>query len=212
MKKIIFIAVAIISMTNLIYAQDNETDFREQFKFGLKIGANYSNIYDSDGEEFKADGKFGLATGAFLSIPISKYLGIQPEILISQKGFKATGTILGSSYKIVRTTTYIDIPLYLAFKPSEFITLLAGPEYSYLLKQKDSFKSSFLSYEQEQDFSNGDYRKNTISFILGGDINVKHVVLSARVGWDIQKNMADGSSTNPRYKNVWYQMTVGYRF
>jgi hypothetical protein len=74
-------------MENFIIAQDNETGFRENFKFGLKIGAKckclrltWKNIY--------ADRKLGLATGAFLSIPISKYIGVQPEILISQKGYK----------------------------------------------------------------------------------------------------------------------------
>ncbi len=212
MKKLIVLAVAIISMAGFVKAQDNETDYREQFTFGLKIGANYSNVYDSKGEEFRADGKFGLATGAFLSIPLSKYIGIQPEVLLSQKGFKGSGSFLGYSYEMVRTTTYLDIPLFFAFKPSEFLTLLAGPQFSYLLKQKDSFSSSLFSYEQEEEFSNDNIRKNTLCFAMGGDINVKAIVVGARVGWDLQDNAGDGTSDTPRYKNVWYQMTIGYRF
>jgi hypothetical protein len=35
------------------------TDNREKLLFGLKIGTNYSNIYDSQGENFVADSKFG---------------------------------------------------------------------------------------------------------------------------------------------------------
>ena len=62
--------------------------------FGMKAGANYSNVYDSKGEDFNADPKFGLAAGAFLSIPFGQYIGIQPEILFSQKGFKAQALCL----------------------------------------------------------------------------------------------------------------------
>lgn len=212
MKKIILLFAALTGMVNFIHAQEETTDFREQFQFGAKVGANYSNVYDSKGEEFKADGKFGLATGVFLSIPIGKYLGVQPEILFSQKGFQATGVILGNTYKIVRTTNHIDIPLFFAFKPSEFFTVLAGPQFSYLIGQKDTFISSPYSYDQEQEFTNDNIRKNTLCFIFGGDINLKHIVLGARAGWDVQRNLGDGTSNTPRYKNAWYQATIGYKF
>lgn len=199
-------------IASIATSQNEETDFREQLKFGIKIGANYSNVYDSEGEEFRADGKIGLATGAFISIPISKYIGIQPEILLSQKGFKASGRFLGTDYEMVRTTTYLDIPLFFSFKPSEFLTLQAGPQFSYLLKQKDAFSSTLFNYEQEEEFSNDNIRKNTLCFVTGADINVKAIVVGVRAGWDLQDNAGDGTSDTPRYKNVWYQITVGYRF
>jgi len=132
--------------------------------------------------------------------------------LISQKGFKATGRILGGTYSFTRTTTYLDIPLLFSIKPSEFITLQVGPQYSYLLKQNDVFTNASTSIEQEQEFVNDNIRKNTLCFTGGADINLKHVVLGARAGWDILNNNGDGSSTTPRYKNVWYQATIGYRF
>lgn len=212
MKKIILFLVAIAGVSYIGNAQENETDFREQLKFGGKVGANYSNVYDSKGEEFHADAKFGLAAGGFISIPFGKYLGVQPEVLFSQKGFQATGLILGSTYKFTRTTSYIDIPLLLAFKPSEFITFLAGPQYSYLLKQRDVFANATTSIAQEQEFENDNVRKNTLCLIIGADFTLKNIVLGARAGWDIQNNVGDGTSNTPRYKNVWYQATFGYRF
>lgn len=212
MRKLILLAVAVIGMTNLISSQNEKTDYREQLQFGAKAGVNYSNVYDSKGEEFKADAKFGLAAGGFVSIPIGKYIGIQPEVLYSQKGFQATGVILGNPYKIIRSTSYLDIPLYFSFKPIEFISILAGPQFSYLIRQKDTFSSSSFSYEQEQEFANDNIRKNTLCFIFGGDINLKHIVLSGRAGWDVQNNIGDGTSDTPRYKNVWYQITIGYKF
>ncbi len=210
MKKIFLIIGAVTTMANFSSAQ--ETDLRERLHFGLKAGTNYSNVYDTEGEEFQADPKLGLAAGAFMAIPIGKYLGIQPEVLFSQKGFKATGRILGSNYQFTRTTSFIDVPLLVSFKPSEFITIMAGPQYSYLIKQRDVFANASTSILQEQEFENDNIRRNILCLTGGADLTLKHFVLGVRLGWDIQNNNGDGTSTTPRYKNVWYQATVGYRF
>lgn len=220
MKNILLLFIAIFTCIQPIRAQDtsegigtdNRTDYRNRFLFGLKAGVNYSNVYDEQGDEFRADPKFGFAGGIFLAIPIGRYLGIQPEVLYSEKGFKATGRILGGTYNLTRTSQYLDIPLLFAVKPSEFITILAGPQFSYLIKQKDSFSNATTSIEQEQEFENENVRKNTLCFTAGLDITLKHIVLGGRVGWDVQRNNGDGTSSTPRYKNVWYQATLGYRF
>ena len=83
MKKIILAIVAITLLINYVKAQENVTDFRERFLFGFKAGLNYSNVYDTEGEEFRADPKFGFAGGIFVAIPIGMYLGVHPEILLS---------------------------------------------------------------------------------------------------------------------------------
>lgn len=211
MKKIkLTIAVALMLMSTLAIAQSGETDNREDLRFGIKAGLNYSNVYDSKTDDFNADSKFGFVGGAYLSIPIGMYLGIQPEFLYSQKGFKGSGMLLGSRYELTRTSSFIDVPILLAFKPSEFITILAGPQYSYLLSQKDVFSNSLVSYTQEQEFDNDNVRDNIFGFVVGIDINLKNVILGTRLGWDVQDNHGDGSSHTPRYKNAWFQATVGF--
>jgi len=212
MKKIALIIIGFGLITMKILAQENTTDFRKKLSLGIKAGLNYSNVYDEQGEDFIADGKFGGVYGVFLAIPIGRFLGVQPEILLSQKGFKSSGKLLGSSYNLTRTTTYADVPILFAFKPSEFITLVAGPQFSYLLNQKDSFKNGTTTIEQENTFQNDDVRKNIFCFTGGVDITMKHFVIGARAGWDVQNNNPNGVSTTPRYKNVWYQATIGYRF
>jgi hypothetical protein len=212
MKKLTLLIATIILLTITGKAQDSRADYRNRLQFGLKAGLNYSNVYSTNGQEFRPTGKFGLVGGAFVAIPIGKYIGLQPEILYSQKGFKATGIVLDSAYDLTRTTGYIDIPILFSLKPSGYLTLLAGPQYSFLIKQKDAFANATSSIEQEQEFENANLRKNTLCFIGGFDINLDHMVLGARVGWDVLKNNGDGTSTTPRYKNVWYQATLGYRF
>lgn len=211
MKKAIIMIAFALSINNSI-AQSSSTDDREKIFFGIKIGTNYSNVYDSEGEDFVADAKFGLAGGAFVSIPLGKFIGIQPEVMFSQKGFKSSGTFLGTAYKTTRTTDYLDVPILFAIKPLPIVTVLFGPQYSYLMKQKDEFTGGSLSSTQEEEFTNDNIRKNTFSFIIGGDINYENFVVGVRGNWDLKNNNGDGTSTTPRYKNVWYQATVGYRF
>jgi hypothetical protein len=221
MKKILLAITAALSVSAAGYAQEEpqkvvvverDNDFRDRMMFGIKGGANYSNVYDSEGEDFNADAKFGFVGGVFLAVPIGSFLGIQPEVLYSQKGFKAVGRILGSSYEFTRTTSYIDVPVFVAIKPSSMFTILVGPQYSYLVSQKDEFVSSTMSTAQMQEFENDNLRKNTLSLAGGIDINVRHSVIGLRAGWDITNNNGNGTSTTPRYKNTWLQATIGFRF
>lgn len=187
------------------------TDSRSELHFGLKAGVNYSNVYDEEGEDFVADGKAGFVGGAFLSVPLGNLFGFQPEVLYSQKGYQATGNVLGVDYDYKKTTTYLDIPLQLQIKPLEQLTFLAGPQYSYLLKTKYEFNGD-SSTQDEEDINDDNYKKNIFGFVVGADVNLQNLVISARAGWDITKSDTDGDDTDPRYKNQVLQLTLGYRF
>lgn len=212
MKRFVVVTLLFMLISTFVFAQVETTENREKSQIGVKAGLSYSNVYDSEGNEFDSDAKYGLHFGAFLKVPIGKSLGIQPEILFTQKGFKGSGKLLGSSYNFKRTTTFIEIPVLVAFKPSEFITVLVGPQLSFLTKEKYVFTSSALSYSQEQEFKQDDIQKNILGFVFGIEFNLKHLLLSARTGWDILRNKDDGSSETPRYKNVSTLLTIGYSF
>lgn len=207
--KSIITGAIILLFINSVSAQGE--DRRNQLDFGIKAGANLSNVWDSQGEEFRADGKVGLAAGVFLSLPLGEVLGVQPEVLISQKGFEGSGVLLGQEYSFSRTTTYIDIPLQLQIKPANFITLVVGPQFSYLLKQKDERTFGSNSTEQEQAFDNENIRKNILGFVAGIDVHFSQFVISGRGSRDFQTNNGDGTSDTPRYKNQLLQFTLGYK-
>lgn len=211
-KVIIMIAFVTVAVTTSNAQTTTTTDNREALSFGLKLGANYSNVYDSESQDFVADSKFGFAGGGFVSIPFGRFIGIQPEIMFSQKGFKSTGTYLGNTYSMTRTTDYIDVPLLFAVKPIKEVTVLFGPQFSYLMKQKDDFTDGTITSTQQQDFNNDNIRKNTFCLTGGLDFNMNNFVLGLRTGWEVKNNDGDGNSTTPRYKNMWHQLTVGYRF
>ncbi len=211
-KAIIMIALVAFATTSLKAQTTTTTDNRGKLTFGVKAGTNYSNVYDSEGEDFVADGKFGVAAGAFVVVPLGKIFGIQPEVLYSQKGFKSTGTFLGTSYEMTRTTDFIDVPILISIKPVEYVSLLFGPQFSFLMKQTDDFTGGSLSTSQQDEFDNSNLRKNIFGLTGGVDFNIDHLVIGLRGGWDVKNNDGDGNSTTPRYKNMWYQATIGYKF
>jgi hypothetical protein len=203
-----------------VFAQDNSLDTREKFQMGFKAGVNISNVYDEDAQDFVASPKTGFAGGVFFSIPLNKYIGIQPEVLFSQKGFQSTRRfstgILGTGYYDVKTSTttnHIDIPLQLQIKPASFLTILVGPQYSFVLSKVDKKQdSNGNSSSDTTDYNNDNIRRNILGVVGGVDINISHLVLSGRAGWDLQNNNGNGTNNNPRYKNAWYQFTVGVKF
>jgi hypothetical protein len=209
MKKI-FLTIGVVAfMLFNVYAQD---DARADLKFAIKGGVNLSNVYDTESEDYEASTKLGLVGGVFLAVPIGKYLGFHPEILFSQKGMRAEGTTFGIDYEYRRTSNFIDVPLLLAFKPTPLIAIVAGPQFSYLIKEKEEFTSGTFTEEQETAFENENLRKNTLAFLCGLDFNFNSITLGTRAGWDLVDNNGDGTTTDPRYKNVWYQFTLGFVF
>lgn len=180
-----------------------------QVKFGLKAGMNYSTMYDEKAPiGFNAKPKAGFAGGGFVDIPIIPFIGVQPELMFSQKGYRASG----DNYDYTLTTNHLDIPLLLKLKPLPFLHIVGGPMYSYTLSREDKFTTGSRSVIQQQDIDNSNLRKNTLAAIGGLDVNISKIVLSGRAGWDLTNNNGDGTSTEPRYKNFFGQATIGVRF
>ncbi|OYU81193.1 MAG: hypothetical protein CFE23_05345 [Flavobacterium sp. BFFFF1] len=218
MKKNAFILFALtnFAMITGMSAQDATTtvidDNRETLRFGVKAGINLSNVYNEENNDYVADNKVGFAAGAFVAIPFGKLLGFQPEVMYSEKGFKVSGSILGNDYEYKRTNTYIDIPLQLQIKASPVFTILAGPQFSYLIQTKNNFNNGDFTNEQEQDINGENYKKNIFGFVVGADLNFSSLVISGRAGWDISKTDTEGNSSDVNYKNQNLQLTVGYVF
>lgn len=212
MKKIGLILFAVLRIVVTGTAQESEKyDRRENFTFGVKAGANLSNVWDSEGEDFDADAKLGFAGGVFVAIPIGRYIGVQPEVLFSQKGFQASGTLLGTSYSNKKTTNWLDIPVHFQIKPLAFLTVLVGPQISFQLSERNEYAFGNSSSAQQEEFDNDNIRKNMLGISTGFDINIYHVVVSGRASWDLQNNRGDGTSTTPRYRNQFVQLTIGFK-
>jgi len=219
---------------------DNIPDQRNILQFGVKVGVNNSNLYDTKGQDFVASPIFGPVFGGFLSIPLDKYIGIQTEVLYSAKGYAGSGTIgpeestspasptgpvkgnpspvitgAGSGdpdcYSFIDRMNYLDVPIMLQLKPLSNIYLLGGVEYSYLLSRSYTFTQNITTETTQQQFQNDNIRHNTFGVISGiGLILNRSISLDGRVAWDEQDNNGNGTSELPRYRNFWGQVASGF--
>jgi hypothetical protein len=205
MKKYWITACIILGMSGMTHIG------AQGVNFGAKAGLNISNVWDATGNDFAADAKAGFAGGVFLGVPIGSVLGFQPEILVSQKGFRGTGTLGGEAWTLHRTASYVDIPLQLQIRPAPMVTLLVGPQYSYLFRTRNVFTQGSNSVVITEEFENENIRRNIFGLVFGGDFDVSWIVIAPRIGFDMYRNNGDGTSTTPRYKNRWLQLTVGVK-
>jgi hypothetical protein len=189
----------------------NSSQARKKLVFGLKAGLNSSTIFNQNNTTYIASARIGGMIGALLCLPLGPLLGIQPEIHVSQKGFIAAGEMSNQPYTVKRSTTHLDLPLLLQIKPFNFLSIVGGPQYSCLLKQRDDYSSAGSYEEISQTFSTTNSRQNLLGIVTGADLNLWHLVLSVRTGWDLTANQGDGQSSTPRYKNLWLQASIGYR-
>jgi len=209
----ILITIASIFSASILVAQNAaSSDSRNDFQFGIKGGINYSNLYDVSAQNFSANALLGPVFGGFLSIPLGTYLGIQPEVLYSAKGYSGQGTdLINGPYSYTDRINFLDVPLMLQLKPSPTVYILGGPEYSYLLSNSYTFTQNETSSTEQQNFKNDNLRRNVFGLIFGLDLNFNQWTIGGRVAWDLQDNNVNGTSTLPRYRNVWGQLTLGFR-
>ncbi|WP_046246309.1 porin family protein [Hymenobacter terrenus] len=142
MKKYKFIGAALLAMAAASSAQ------AQDIRFGLRAGANYTNLAGNIKNENTYNNKVGFLGGVMLNAPLlgDGLLSLQPEVLYSQKGFENKPTeytsVLGKQQREGKVSyNYLDVPVLLKFKALGFVAE-AGPQYSYLLSGNNQTKTT----------------------------------------------------------------------
>ncbi len=119
-----------------------------QVSYGAKAGANLYNFSGDDAEGL--DSKIGFNVGGFVNIPVSETFSVQPELVFSAEGAKASegdGTL---------NLNYLNIPIMLQYNTPSGFYAEAGPQIGLLMSAKakldgesedikDSFKGTNIS-------------------------------------------------------------------
>lgn len=186
--------------------QDNDPVPRIGFKGGLSI----ATIVKTGDNNFSSTPLYGFNGGGLLLLPLGKVIAIQPEVLFSQKGYRANGSGLTGDFDYRQSLNFLDIPLLLRINPSKDLGIVIGPQYSYLLATHTTFKSGSASYEQTVNYENNNITKNIFGGVIGLDINLNNnIFIYGRYTIDLRHNNGDGSSSTPAYKNQVFQMGLG---
>jgi len=172
-----------------------------QTEFGIKGGLNVSDIvitnYINPDVESDFRLKAGLHAGFFINGMLNERVGIAAELLYSEKGVNANGSI---------RLHYITLPLMLQYQLTDHIFGEAGPELGYMFSATSDYGNVSSTYNNKFDLGlDGGFRYNTPKLIFG--IRYCVGVFSVR---DPEPYTVPGVE-KIKYQNRVLQFSVGYK-
>jgi hypothetical protein len=212
MKKL-FLLVAAVFTVSFAQAQGG-------IKLGLKAGINYATVTGDNADG--ADPKLGFHIGGYADYGINEMFSIRPELLFSGKGFKmeeSESDIMedGDKYsvEITQQLNYLDVPVLAHIKQGNFF-FEAGPQISFLLGAKGSYKVSYTSAdgdkesEEDSDSSTEGLRSVGFGYALGAGYELSNGLgLGLRYNGDFTSIAEDDDAG--KVKNSVIQVSVSYR-
>ena len=217
MKKLVLGAA--IAMSSLTFAQ----------QFGVKAGMNVSSL-SKDATMSDAKSKIGFNAGVFMNAPLAENFSIQPELLYSQMGNKATTTstaTIGGSTITTKTTgstdlDYITLPVMFQYKATPSFYLEAGPEFGLMVSGKSkgdrtTTTTTGNNTTTSSSSASADIKDNlnTFNFGLGlgaGYYFTPNVGLTARYVAGLTDIAKDRPSGSDAIRNNLFQVGLAYKF
>lgn len=201
MKKL-FLGAA-IAMSSLTFAQ----------QFGIKAGMNVSSLSTEEGLDDQKS-KIGFNAGVFMNAPLAENFSIQPELIYSQYGDKANGTVAGNEYSYSRKLDYVTLPVMFQYNATPNFYLEAGPEFGLLVSAKNKIKNE-TSGQTVSESDNYKDDLNGFNFGLGlgaGYYFTPNVGLTARYVAGFTDIYKDGQNSGDAVKNNVFQVGLAYKF
>jgi hypothetical protein len=106
--------------------------------FGLKGGLNISSLSNNNSQVNAA--AVGFHVGAYISTMLSDKVGLQPELMYSQQGYRVTSSISYSDGYNVHYN-YLNIPVIFKIYVADGTNIQLGPQIGYLLSSNDGLFS-----------------------------------------------------------------------
>ncbi|WPP48142.1 porin family protein [Catalinimonas niigatensis] len=152
-------------------------------RIGIKGGLNASNFYREQVGDQNA--RLGFHVGLFTEIAVGEAFSIQPELVLSTKGNRATYgaddgvlDLVGAEGEVSTNLTYIDIPILAKVTLGEIINLHVGPYASYLIGASTSTEGDLASGSEELDRDN--FKSWDYGLAAGLGVDLAAVTIGAR--------------------------------
>jgi hypothetical protein len=198
MKKTLILVFAVVALSSA----------KAQIQFGVKAGVNLANLTVSDktdGESFKANTSFN--AGILASIPLGGPLRLQPEVMYSAQGSKATDTFSTSTSTL--NYGYINVPVLIKYQSAMGLFAETGPQIGFLIAAKAKADGQSLDIKSEiksTDFS--------WAFGVGYKIPVINLGIDLRYNLGLTNTLSSSGSsgTSSTAKNSVFQFGLFYLF
>lgn len=211
MKKVLFAAVltfsAFVSQAQSYRYHPSSSRDDSGVRFGLKAGVNFANVIVSPRPGNLVNGRTDFHAGLFVDIPLTEKVSFQPEVQYSRQGFKVVdgfGNV---------TMNMINVPLLLKLHVTPGVSVVAGPQISYLANARIGLNNWFaVNY-------NDAFRRTGIEGVAGLEFETGDFVIGGRYVYGFSNMNKDFSFTDNmslndifQLRNSTVQLSVGYKF
>ncbi len=186
----------------------------KDIRFGVKAGLNLANI--TNAEEGKVRPNFHI--GGVVEFTINDKFSIQPELIYSRQGSKATMDIFEMGTNIsadaVMKLDYINIPVMAKYYLAEGFSIQVGPQVGFLVGSEMDVEVSAMgmtvktSENIKEEVNSVDFGVN---FGLGYELPIG-VFFDARYNLGITKVNSESFEDMKNSQNSVFQLSVGYKF
>ena len=197
-KPLIVLSIVLLTLTTAnSYAQT-----WKNWQFGLKAGADVSKL---TGRSFDNKSHFGFNGGVYGEYKLSSQWGIQPELmynLVQSNTSEDFNSIFGGVSFQKISLSYITVPVFLTFKPVPELSILVGPQYSFLASQTTQLYPQHLDTKA--------FSTSNVSIAFGGQLNLGKVKLGLRYVIGLV-NVNGYNADSDQWKIHGLQAYLGYR-
>ena len=187
-------------------------------KYGIKFGANISNIISTPNEGVKnieTSSQIGIAGGFYMEIALNDKWYINPELIYSQKGasftYEYTHDYDPNQSDVHNTSNelklaYVEVNPTISYKATDKLALNFGPSVSFILTPDytltDKGQNDNLSSHSE--LPDGTYEEETIDVGVNLGISyylTKNFLIDSRVNSSLMKAGTISKVTNSGFVN-----------
>jgi len=170
----------------------------QNVSFGVQGGVNIANVDFKAGSSSDEVPDFKSRTlgvfGGFVAKDFNKNVGLQVDVLYSQKGTKADAVEDGINFHIEIGADYIEIPILIRANMGSGKTkarLFAGPSFGIKVRDEAKLTGGGMTLEGDQvaEFKSGD-----AGFVVGGAIQFGQVFFDLRYNWGLMNIVKDDGS------------------
>jgi hypothetical protein len=192
--------LALLILAGISFATANA-----QFAFGIKAGANFSNVSGNGLDGISTSTLTGFNGGFYVRLPLGHGFAIQPELVYSGQGFKTDV----SDVTVTEHENYINFPILLKYTHFSGLFLETGPQFGYLMTANE--KAQGVSEDNKNSFNAADV---AWVFGIGFKIPATPLAVDARYNLGISNiasnDNAGGSSSSSSIHNGVFQIGLMY--
>ena len=203
---------------------------KAQITYGVQAGATIANwkgdaleslndVVDLSNGFVTTKSKTGISIGGYVNIPVTDKISFEPGLQYAQKGYTMQGDLKIDALKFLGVNAsakveahYIDIPLVLKAELAKGLSIYAGPQVSYLVKNNLHLNAGVLGISLYNDRLDITDNFNRVDMGLAGGIGYKFDNgFNIKAGYAYGLSKLDKNDNFKAYNRV-AKISVGFSF